>query len=135
MHQNISSNFSDTISAFINRAQSTLDICVYNASDGSIANAINDAYNRGVQVRYIADDDAMNIMLQSLNPNIPIIYRDPSPAGIMHNKFIIIDVNSVDNSLSNANLASSRESSAFFAASSPSDILFSLSCMTKSIEG
>ncbi len=96
--QNISSNFSDTISAFINRAQSTLDICVYNASDGTIANAINDAYNRGVQVRYIADDDAMNIMLQSLNPNIPIIYRDPSPAGIMHNKFIIIDVNSVDNS-------------------------------------
>ena len=32
------------------RKQLTLDICVYNASDNTIATAINDAYNRGVSV-------------------------------------------------------------------------------------
>ena len=79
-------------------AQNTLDICVYNASDATIATAINDAFNRGVQVRYIADDDVTNSMLNSLDPSIPIVTRDPSPSGIMHNKFIIIDVNSVNNS-------------------------------------
>jgi len=96
--QNITTNFNDTIKAYMDLAQSTLDICVYNASDATIATAINDAYNRGVSVRYIADDDVVNSMLSSLDPNIPIVYRDPSPAGIMHNKFIIIDANTTNNS-------------------------------------
>jgi len=96
--QNIGSAFRDTIAAYIDLAQNTLDICVYNASSVFLANAINDAYNRGVQVRYIADDDAQNLMLPNLDPNIPIVIRDPSPAGIMHNKFIIVDANSVNNS-------------------------------------
>ena len=38
-------------------------------------------------------------MLNSLDPNIPIVYRTPTPAaGIMHNKFLVIDANSVNNS-------------------------------------
>ena len=38
-------------------------------------------------------------MLNSLDPNIPIVYRTPTPAaGIMHNKFLVIDVNSVNSS-------------------------------------
>lgn len=96
--QNIGSAFKDTIAAYIGLAQNTLDICVYNASSVFLANSINDAYNRGVQVRYIADDDAQNLILPNLNPNIPVVIRDPSPAGIMHNKFIIVDANSVNNS-------------------------------------
>ena len=96
--QNITTYFNDTIAAYMDLAQNTLDICVYNASDATIASAINDAYNRGVSVRYIADDDVVNSMLSSLNSNIPIIYRDPSLAGIMHNKFIIIDADSTENS-------------------------------------
>jgi len=96
--QNITIYFNDTIKAYMDLAQNTLDICVYNASDATIATAINDAYNRGVVVRYIADDDVTNIMLSSLDPNIPIVYRDPAPAGIMHNKFIIVDANSTNNS-------------------------------------
>jgi phosphatidylserine/phosphatidylglycerophosphate/cardiolipin synthase-like enzyme len=37
-------------------------------------------------------------MLNSLDPNIPITYRTPTPAaGIMHNKFLVIDANSVNN--------------------------------------
>lgn len=96
--QNITSFFNDTIKAYMDLAQTSLDICVYNASDATIANAINDAYNRGVLVRYIADDDVVNSMLSSLNPNIPIVYRNSSLPGIMHNKFIIIDANSTNNS-------------------------------------
>ena len=96
--QNITTYFNDTIKAYMNLAQNTLDICVYNASDATIATAINDAYNRGVAVRYIADDDVTNTMLSSLDPNIPIVMRDPSVAGIMHNKFIIVDANSTNNS-------------------------------------
>ena len=96
--QNITTYFNDTIKAYIDLAQSTLDICVYNASDATIASAINDAYNRGVNVRYIADDDVTNSMLSSLNTNIPIVYRNSSLSGIMHNKFVIIDANSVNNS-------------------------------------
>ncbi len=96
--QNITTSFNDTIAAYMNLADSTLDICVYNASDATIATAINDAYNRGVAVRYIADDDVVNSMLSTLNSNIPIVYRDPTTAGIMHNKFIIIDAHSTDNS-------------------------------------
>ena len=96
--QDIGSGFADTIAAYMNLAQSSLDICVYNASSSIIASAINAAYNRGVTVRYIADDDAMNSMLTLLDPNISVIYRDPSPAGIMHNKFIIVDENSTNNS-------------------------------------
>ena len=96
--QNITTAFNDTIKAYMDLAQNTLDICVYNASDATIATAINDAYNRGVVVRYIADDDVTNIMLSSLDPNIPVVLRDPVPAGIMHNKFIIVDANSTNNS-------------------------------------
>jgi len=96
--QNITTYFNDTIKAYMDLAQNTLDICVYNASDATIATAINDAYNRGVAVRYIADDDVVNSMLSSLNSNIPIVYRDPVVAGIMHNKFIIVDANSTNNS-------------------------------------
>lgn len=96
--QNITTYFNDTIKAYMDLAQNTLDICVYNASDATIASAINDAHNRGVQVRYIADDDASNLMLSSLDPNIPIVYRTNSTAGIMHNKFIIVDAGSVNNS-------------------------------------
>ena len=75
--QNITTYFNDTIKAYMDLAQNTLDICVYNASDATIATAINDAYNRGVAVRYIADDDVTNIMLSSLDPNIPIVYERP----------------------------------------------------------
>ena len=96
--QDIGTAFADTIAAYMDLAQNSLDICVYNASSTIIANGINAAYDRGVTVRYIADDDGLNSMLNLLDSNIPIVYRDPAPAGIMHNKFIIVDANSTNNS-------------------------------------
>ena len=41
--ENITTYFNDTIKAYMDRATSTLDVCVYNASDATLASAINDA--------------------------------------------------------------------------------------------
>ena len=90
--------FNDTIKAYIDKAQSTLDIAVYNASDAMIMGAINDAYDRGVQVRYIAEGGNLNQGLDLLNTNIPVLEKPDAQPGIMHNKFIIVDAESVNNS-------------------------------------
>jgi phosphatidylserine/phosphatidylglycerophosphate/cardiolipin synthase-like enzyme len=63
-----------------------------------IGQAINDAYNRGVSVRVIAEGGNENAGLQSLHPGIPVL-RSPTLAfyfGLMHNKFLIVDANSND---------------------------------------
>lgn len=96
----------DTIAAYIDRAQNTLDIAIYNFNDVStsaIATAINNAYGRGVQVRMIYDGSNANTGLSLLNSNIKKI---PSPDsntsfyyGIMHNKFMVIDVANANTSI------------------------------------
>jgi len=80
----------DSIKAYIDKADSTLDIAVYNHSDAMITSAINDAYERGVRVRYITCESTTTAALGSLNSDIPWIER-PEGMGIMHNKFIVID--------------------------------------------
>ena len=101
----------DTLAAYLNRAKYSLDICVYDFDStitfGStvrdsvfapeIARAINNAYSRGVKVRWIYEASNSNTGLGLLNPNIPTL---GSPQGsnytIMHNKFVVIDANSSD---------------------------------------
>ncbi|MFN9596474.1 MAG: phospholipase D-like domain-containing protein, partial [Bacteroidota bacterium] len=89
----------DTIKAYIDRTSSTLDIAIYSFdSPGGnlIAQAINDAYARGVQVRIISDGSNTNNALQLLNPAIPVLQSPITPPfyyGIMHNKFVIMDAN------------------------------------------
>ena len=91
----------DTLVAYLNRAKYSLDICVYEYSNDSIApriaEAVNNAYNRGVNVRWIYEGSNSNSGLTLLNSNIHTL---PSPQGgsytIMHNKFVVIDGNSVD---------------------------------------
>ena len=68
------------------------------SSSNIIANAINAAYDRGVTVRYIADDDGLNSMLNLLDSNIPIVYRDPALAGIMH-KILLLIIKNLFNTL------------------------------------
>jgi phosphatidylserine/phosphatidylglycerophosphate/cardiolipin synthase-like enzyme len=89
-------NTNDSIKAYIDKAMHTLDVAIYNHSDILIANAINDAYDRGVRVRYITCESTTNTALSALNNNIPTLGR-PLDVGIMHNKFIIIDADSADN--------------------------------------
>jgi hypothetical protein len=94
--------FDDTLKAYIDRAVSTLDIAIYSFdanNTGLIIQAVNDAYNRGVQVRVIADGSNANPGLAQLNPAIPVILSPTTPPtyyGIMHNKFFVIDANHPD---------------------------------------
>jgi phosphatidylserine/phosphatidylglycerophosphate/cardiolipin synthase-like enzyme len=76
-----------------------LDIAIYNFSDDAvIANAINGRFDAGVQIRIVGDGSTAQLGLGLLNPAIPIVERvNTSGTGIMHNKFMIIDADDVDN--------------------------------------
>ena len=92
----------DTLIAYINRAEVSLDLTIYDfINDGvsNISDAINAAADRGVQVRFISDGTlaATNTAIGELNEAVAHLY---SPVGdaynIMHNKFVIIDANHSD---------------------------------------
>lgn len=85
----------DTIISYIDRAHQTLDVTMYEVENQEIVDAINAAYDRGVLVRYISDDEGNNSILDNLNPNIPLLKGNPE--GIMHDKFLLIDRDDVDN--------------------------------------
>ncbi|MBU1719413.1 MAG: T9SS type A sorting domain-containing protein, partial [Bacteroidetes bacterium] len=84
--------FEDTLIAYINSSEVTLDVCNYNTGRLPIVTAINNAQARGVVVRYIAASTELtnNDELGNLSSAIPMIQR-PDDGEIMHNKFIIID--------------------------------------------
>jgi phosphatidylserine/phosphatidylglycerophosphate/cardiolipin synthase-like enzyme len=93
------SNIVDTLIQYIGLAETSLDFAIYDltnhapqsdSSNYKLIQAINMAYSKGVSVRFITDDSPDNAALDSLNPNIPILRGNKD--GIMHNKFIIIDV-------------------------------------------
>jgi len=86
------SAFEDTIIAYIDRVENTLDFCNYNTGSEPIVTAVNNAEARGVVVRYIAADNTgtNNYQLDELSATIPMIQR-PDDGEIMHNKFIIKD--------------------------------------------
>lgn len=90
--------FNDTIKAYIDKAQNTLEVAVYNANNSMIMTAINDAHTRGVQVRYIAEGGNANLGLSDLNSAIPVLQKPDALPGIMHNKFVVVDAQSVNNS-------------------------------------
>ena len=83
-------DINDTLIAYIDRAETSIDFCMYNNNLTQVVTALNNAYSRGVNVRYIYDDDASNSALSGLNSNINSIHNVSS--GIMHNKFLVIDV-------------------------------------------
>lgn len=92
----------DTLIAYMNRAEESMDITIYdfnNTNISSISAAINDAYNRGVKVRFISDGSLLvsNSGVSDLLPAIPRIQSPTSSSyGIMHNKFVVIDALSSD---------------------------------------
>lgn len=89
----------DTIIAQLDRATETIDVAAYNVNNQDIVFALNAAYTRGVDVRYIAEGQNANLGLQFLNFDIPRIYRQDATSSGMHNKFIIIDANREDSAL------------------------------------
>lgn len=90
----------DTLVNYINRAKYTIDVAVYNFSTGSYASvstAINNAYSRGVKVRWIFDSSSSNTALAGLNPLINTLGSPTTSSyGIMHDKFMIIDAYSAN---------------------------------------
>ena len=97
----LSGTFNDTISAYISRATSTIDLAIYNNSNSMIVDSINAAYDRGVKIRYVTESITANTELGDLNPGINVLYRPPTGGGggIMHNKFIVIDESSTNSSI------------------------------------
>jgi len=87
-----SSNLADTICKYIDMAENKLDIAVWDNGNNQIIDCINEAYNRGVQVRYITSSNALNSGLSNLNSAIPVLERNSGVSSdVMHNKFVIID--------------------------------------------
>jgi phosphatidylserine/phosphatidylglycerophosphate/cardiolipin synthase-like enzyme len=83
----------DTCIAYINRAKQTIDLAIYNFNVEGISNiagALNSAFTRGVVVRVVTCASTTNSAMNDLNPGIKIMSR-PVTAGIMHNKFMVID--------------------------------------------
>lgn len=90
----------DTLIAYMNRTVYSMDIAIYNMDNNNgIVDAINAAYNRGVNVRVIGDGDNMDGNAWS-QINIGPANKKLSPTGIdygiMHNKFVIMDVDAPD---------------------------------------
>lgn len=90
----------DTLIAYIDRAQYSIDVTIYHFDNQNISNistALNNAYNRGVRVRLIVDGSYTHPAVSQLVPGINVVF---SPVGgiygIMHNKFVIIDAESPD---------------------------------------
>jgi len=72
----------------IDNVTHTLEVAMYNTGRASIVQALTRAVQRGVLVRYIADDETSNTALQG-QLTFPLLLR--SGDGIMHNKFVIAD--------------------------------------------
>lgn len=88
----------DTLIAYINRAQYSVDVTIYHFDNQNISNistALNNAYNRGVKVRVITDGSYISSGVAQLDPNIHYIFSPVGGSyGIMHNKFVVIDAES-----------------------------------------
>jgi phosphatidylserine/phosphatidylglycerophosphate/cardiolipin synthase-like enzyme len=80
----------------IRNAVSSIDYAVYNTSEIFIVNELIDAFNRGVRVRIVTDDETSN---NGWSAGVPFpIVKGNIGAGLMHNKFIIVDPHLQDGS-------------------------------------
>ncbi len=98
--ENIGNAMEDTLIAYINRAQETIDFCIYNINNSGLSDvseALNSAHNRGVRVRFITSGSTSHSGADDL---IDAIHVVESPvfqnSGIMHNKFVIFDAQSTN---------------------------------------
>ncbi|MCH8547136.1 MAG: phospholipase D-like domain-containing protein [Cryomorphaceae bacterium] len=94
------SSLIDTLITYVDNAQSTIDIAIYNWNNNGIPDlgtALNNAANRGVRVRFITDAQTATLGMNTLSTSIPTLQSPLGSAyGIMHNKFVVIDAESTD---------------------------------------
>ena len=79
----------------ISKAKTSIDVSMYNVNRVVLIQALSEAHNRGVQVRYIADNETLN---SALDPPPPFRNIKGNVDGLMHNKFFVIDADSQDDS-------------------------------------
>lgn len=97
--RNIGGALDDTLVAYIDRAEESIDFAIYsfsNIASASVPNALNRAKDRGLQIRVIACGTNQNQGLNYLDQNIPVLVApdENERDGIMHNKFAVIDAES-----------------------------------------
>lgn len=78
----------------IDSAKANIDIAVYNNNTNAIVTALNNAHNRGVRVRYVHNISTANTALS--NAQFPTL--GVNTVGLMHNKFLVADPDSVNQS-------------------------------------
>lgn len=92
----------DTLISYINRAKYSIDLTMYNFNNMGISNvsdALKAAANRGVTVRVIGCGTTANLGIDELAGSAVHVLVGPNSSnrtGIMHNKFILFDVESID---------------------------------------
>lgn len=88
----------DSVIAYINRATESIDFCIYNLNNSGLSNvseALNNAKNRGVKIRFISSGNTAHYGSEELDNSIGVLESPyTSETGIMHNKFIVFDANS-----------------------------------------
>ncbi len=80
----------------INAATTSIDCSIYNINREPIVEALTNAYNNGIIVRYVTDLETANLALGNPTPPFPIV--EGNTDGLMHNKFFVFDADSEDNS-------------------------------------
>lgn len=85
-----------TVISMITNATSTVDVAMYSTASSGIVNALKQAQQRGVRVRYIRDRSATNFLLNDASINFRVLARPTTD--LMHNKFFVIDADSVNRS-------------------------------------
>jgi len=91
-NQDLAQKFIDRVNA----AQYSIDVCIYSWDLYNVANAIIDAKNRGVKIRFINDaDHAYQTQITKLrSAGIQVIdqsFSELGSWGIQHNKFAVFD--------------------------------------------
>ena len=87
----LGTSMNDTIASWIARADSTLDIAVYNFNNSALEAALNQAAANGIAIRYIYEGQNANSSLGALSDAIVTHPRTDEEGSGMHNKFIVGD--------------------------------------------
>lgn len=89
---NLGHYMADTLAAYINRAEQTIDMALYNFDNQIVVDALNAAHDRGVKIRFITCGTTSHLSTNDLNEGIPVLERpEVTDGGIMHNKFAVFD--------------------------------------------
>ncbi len=89
---NTETDLDDALVALIDATTTTLDLALYEFDNANVIAAVEDAWDRGVDIRFVGDGDEIGddgyVALDLAG--VPMTNR-PAGSAIMHNKFIIAD--------------------------------------------